>query len=365
MLLHAFHAAIVGLSLSWGALTPFTDPGKTDFDTALQVINPYGTWAKVNGQWAYTPLDHATPYTRGRWIYTEYGWYWKGTEPFSWVTEHYGYWTRTDGVWSWYPAPYWLPQIVEFRITSTHIGWRTAAVDRDGIFLESPEQRYAKSDEWSFVTLAQFTAPITPAVLAKPEEARAQLEDSTETRHTYVTYHEIDRPGPHPADFLSLCKDGGMFAPITVQDRIDQQRAAQQKAKEEGADAPSRSVKYWITMCLPNYWTPPPADAQSGQLYIYRPEFFQDEDGIARRVALWLNPDARALGLKNLGEALGSKNAASSKDDDANLTKSDPFRDTLAQSVHVEPSAPAPKKAPANGPAPIPLPVTNAAPTGP
>src|SRR5271155_4847494 len=131
--------------MSPGGVTPFTDRGKADFDTALQILNPYGTWSKIDGKWAYTPLDHLAPYTDGRWIYTEYGWDWKGRLPHSWGTEHYGYWKRGENkVWSWYPGPYWLPEIVEIRATSTHIGWRSAAVDRDSNYVEQPVDRYAK-----------------------------------------------------------------------------------------------------------------------------------------------------------------------------------------------------------------------------
>jgi len=43
--------------------------------------------------------------------------------------------------------------------------------------------------------------------------------------------------------------------------------------------ADTRKVKYWVTMSLPSYWTPPPVDAKSGEIYIYRPDMYQDEDG--------------------------------------------------------------------------------------
>ena len=55
-----------------------------------------------------------------------------------------------------------------------------------------------------------------------------------------------------------------------------------------------RQVAYWVTMFLPDRWTPPPADAKPNELYIYRPDFYQDQDGIERRVALWLNPNLRS-----------------------------------------------------------------------
>ena len=133
---------------SRGGIASYTDRGTIDFDKALQLLNPYGTWSKIDEKWAYTPLDHEAPYTDGRWLYTEYGWYWKGNQRHSWITEHYGYWKRgEDKVWSWYPGPVWLSQIIEFRATPTHIGWRSGEVDRNGDFVESSEERYSRVDE--------------------------------------------------------------------------------------------------------------------------------------------------------------------------------------------------------------------------
>jgi hypothetical protein len=346
----AFLVLLSGVMPAKAGIAEYTDRGKIDFDTAMELLNPYGTWVQVDGRWAYTPLNHATPYTNGRWLYTEYGWYWKGNEPHSWATEHYGFWKRSaNHVWSWYPTPDWLPQIVEIRATTTHIGWRAAEVDTDGDFVEPADDRFAKTDEWTFVSLAQFTRPITPSVIASPDMASKILDDSAEAMHTYVTYRPISRPGPHPADFL-VFKPNGMFAPQTETETAPDpdlvmpvaakstvpvvktssgsamssnsapSGAAPSGAAPSGA-APSgaavakapasdgslgdaddaataaadaRQVSYWITMSLPSYWTPRPADAGPKEIYIYRPEFYQDQDGIERRVQLWLNPSSRS-----------------------------------------------------------------------
>jgi hypothetical protein len=318
-------------------IAPYTDPGKIDFDTAIELLNPYGTWAKVGDKWAFTPLDHAVPYTNGRWLYSEYGWFWKGNAPHSWITEHYGYWKRGDDkVWAWYPGSTWLPQIVEIRSSPAGIGWRSAEVDRDGNFVEQPADRFTKTDEWTFVTPAVFAGPITPDVIAKPAQSEEMLEQSTVSVHSYLTYREIDRPGPHPADFINL-GDGGMFAPMTPEERLkalhplatakpkpaaapaattDPAKIAasltasdtmpeipQQPGGNDPNDDP-RQVKYWVTMALPTVWTPPPADAKRDDLYIYRPDFYQDEDGIARRIAFWLDPSLRANEQIHLADVL-------------------------------------------------------------
>jgi hypothetical protein len=339
-----FHAALLGLFACGapvrGGVAPYTDPGKIDFDTVMERLNPYGTWAKVDDKWAFTPLDHAAPYTNGRWLYTEYGWFWKGNAPHSWMTEHYGYWKRgADKVWAWYPGPYWLPQTVEIRSSADGVGWRSAEVDRDGNFIEEPAARFTKTDEWTFVTKAQFAGPITPAIAAHSAASEQLLEESVVSIHSYLTYRELDRPGPHPADFINL-GDGKMFAPMTDAERALAMRrpstakktaagtnaapeatkpdaaalaasltaSAEMPAAPDNADvdpsADARQVKYWVTMSLPTLWTPPPVDAGRDQLYIYRPDFYQDQDGIERRITLWLNPSLRSSEAIHLADVL-------------------------------------------------------------
>ena len=389
-------ASLCGSLISQGGMTSYTDRGKTDFDTVLQVLNTHGTWSKVGDSWAYTPLDHEAPYTDGRWIYTEFGWCWKGNLPHSWVTEHYGYWKRgADKLWSWYPGPYWLPETVEIRATATHIGWRSAAVDRDGNFQEEPADRYAKTDEWTFVSNAQFANPITPDIIAKPDAAKGYLEDSTECRHTFVTYREIDRPGPQPADFLALSKDGKMFAPKTLEDQLAEQAAPVPTAtltpqpKSPGTNpgtdptppVSTKKVKYWITMSLPTFWTAPPVDAKPEEIYLYRPDFYQDEDGISRRIDLWFDPKKRT----SLKEALGGSGASTDKVPAATNESGTPaipavpvapskpakphdaFQSPFDDSYH--PGSTQAAKAPAlistnDMVVPVPAPVTNAAPSG-
>jgi len=341
--------------------TVYTDRGQTDFDTVLQLLNPYGTWTKVDDKWAYLPTDHLAPYTEGRWLYTEYGWYWQGRRPHSWATEHYGYWKcNADKLWLWYPGPYWLPQTVEIRTSSSSIGWRSAEVDEDGNFVEQPIDRFAKTSEWTFVTLAQFANPITPRIIAPLPVIKQNLEDSTDSTHTYMTYRAIDRPGPHPADFVSLSRDGGMFAPKTISEEVAERTPPPKPpdtnspaAHMTGTNAPAligteadasvdkRKVKYWITMSLPTFWAKPPADAKPEQLYIYRPDMYQDQDGIERRITLWFNPKTRTT-LKDLmgANARTAPNAASTDDTPgtpavpATSSAQDPFRSPLNDNFH-------------------------------
>jgi hypothetical protein len=268
-------------------------------------------------------------------------------------------------------------------------------VDESGSFVEAPIDRYSKFDEWSFVTLEQFANPITPAKLAALNVERQQLDDSTDCRHTYLTYREIDRPGPHPADVARFAKDGGMLAPLTIEDEARAQ--APKPPASQGSDsnspaarmtgtngpvllgatgdvsidpnADTRKVKYWVTMSLPTFWTKPPEDANPDQIYLYRPDMYQDQDGIERRITLWFNPNARTA----LKDVLNESPTASGRTAAATPAPSgpaapavpaetapsgNPFSSPLDQPFHVG-------KVSSDATVAPPAPVTNAAPKGP
>jgi len=107
-------------SLAWAY-----NPAVSVFDKALQ---PYGKWVssrdygsvwkphKVSRDWR--------PYTRGRWIFTDYGWTWVSYEPWGWACFHYGRW-YSDSIygWVWYPDTVWAPAWVFWCTSDNWIGW--------------------------------------------------------------------------------------------------------------------------------------------------------------------------------------------------------------------------------------------------
>ena len=119
-------------------------------------------------------------------------------------------------------------------------------------------------------------------------------------------------------------------------------------------------------MSLPTFWTKPPADAKANELYLYRPDMYQDQDGIERRITLWFNPNARTA-LKDVFNRAPSESAKTSDapTDSASATPaipattdaapgSNPFSSPLDQPFHpgkVSPTAPA-TNAPSKSPAP-------------
>ncbi len=95
------------------------------------VLAPYGTWvdiapyglcwqpsvAVVNTGWR--------PYgDRGRWLYTDNGWYWQSDYSWGWAPFHYGRWHRHSHYgWVWTPGGTWGPAWVSWRRSSDYCGW--------------------------------------------------------------------------------------------------------------------------------------------------------------------------------------------------------------------------------------------------
>jgi hypothetical protein len=98
-----------------------------NFDHFYTSLQSHGEWINVRFGAAWRPfhVDHQwRPYLNGRWIWTDYGWYWSSYEPFGWATYHYGRWTYDDYYgWIWIPGEEWGPAWVEWRYDDDYIGW--------------------------------------------------------------------------------------------------------------------------------------------------------------------------------------------------------------------------------------------------
>ena len=91
-------------------------------------LNEYGEWIEIEpNQIVWRPVyvsELWRPYSVGRWIWTDYGWYWDSYEPFGAVTFHYGRWNYDYRFgWVWFPDYEWGPAWVEWRYSSAYIGW--------------------------------------------------------------------------------------------------------------------------------------------------------------------------------------------------------------------------------------------------
>jgi hypothetical protein len=98
-------------------------------DFFYDALDPLGDWMEVEPYgYVWQPREAQSrdwrPYTDGTWVYTDYGWTWKGNEPFGWATYHYGRWIRLhDRGWVWVPGSEWAPAWVSWRKSPDYVGW--------------------------------------------------------------------------------------------------------------------------------------------------------------------------------------------------------------------------------------------------
>lgn len=252
----------LGLSLTplaqvnLGDRTAFVDRPTTDFDPVFLELAQQGSWAaNETHRYIFKPSDRPAswrPYRRGRWIYTDHGWTWRGNEAWSWATDHFGYWTRrsVDG-WAWVPGEFWLPANVEWIQSGDYIGWRPSVLDRFSNMEESDAVRYANPAEWNFIPKTKLGQPLTPADFVSDEKAAELLADHQPCDHVFVAWREIPRPGPAP-----VINDPETGHPIPI------------------------PVVHNLTS--PTQMVPDTANA----VFYYRPKFRQDIDGIFRRIEI-------------------------------------------------------------------------------
>lgn len=94
-------------------------------------LSPYGTWVEIEGYgrcWQPTVVvvnRGWRPYCDGgRWIYTDYGWYWMSDYSWGWAPFHYGRWfTHPRYGWCWWPDRVWGPSWVSWRYSNDYCGW--------------------------------------------------------------------------------------------------------------------------------------------------------------------------------------------------------------------------------------------------
>jgi hypothetical protein len=98
----------------------------------------------------------------GRWVWTDYGWYWLSDESFGWATYHYGRWQYDDYYgWIWIPDDVWGPAWVEWRYDDDYIGWAplSPAARFDISFGMTFDAGWvAPIHYWNFVPCRSFTS---------------------------------------------------------------------------------------------------------------------------------------------------------------------------------------------------------------
>ncbi len=135
------------------------------FGVFYSSLTPHGEWIAIDGGlYAWRPIHvvHGwRPYSIGRWVWTDDGWYWVSGEPWGWATYHYGRWYYDDYYgWIWIPGYDWSPAWVEWRYGGNFFGW--APLGPYAVFSMNAGVRYPHSwvtpdFYWSFVNCRYVT----------------------------------------------------------------------------------------------------------------------------------------------------------------------------------------------------------------
>ncbi len=139
--------------------------GESRFSFFYENLEPHGEWIELeydNYVWRpYHVSRDWSPYTEGRWVWSNDGWYWDSYEPFGWATYHYGRWYHDWYYgWVWTPGEEWAPAWVEWRYDNDYIGW--APLPPYAYFNANLGIRFSISwhspyTSWRFVRYNRFT----------------------------------------------------------------------------------------------------------------------------------------------------------------------------------------------------------------
>lgn len=155
-------------------------------------LNPYGTWIEIDyGVVAWRPTiikRNWAPYKIGRWIWTDYGWYWDSYEPFGHIVFHYGRWYYDDYYgWIWIPDDEWAPAWVEWRYDDDYIGWAPLhpyAVFSVNFGIRITYNYYVPYTHWHFVTYKHFCDPYVYNYYV-PSKHKYRIYGRTKERYNY------------------------------------------------------------------------------------------------------------------------------------------------------------------------------------
>ena len=135
------------------------------YPTFYRSLRPYGEWidCSYGHVWRPTVVRHEwRPYSNGRWVWTDYGWYWMSYDPFGWAVFHYGRWEYDSYYgWIWVPDNVWGPAWVEWRYNDSYIGWAPLTLSASfsvnyGVTLT--HGWVAPVHYWNFIPCNQFTS---------------------------------------------------------------------------------------------------------------------------------------------------------------------------------------------------------------
>jgi hypothetical protein len=178
-----------------------------DYGMFYDSLSSYGSWFETPDYgYVWQPVvvrQHVgwRPYTRGRWVCTDYGWTWISHEPFGWATYHYGRWALLHGVgWVWVPGSVWAPAWVTWRSGGDFIGWAPLPPEtmawRHRDWDSSVEVSFGIGSSWfSFVEYRHFSDPIQSHCLPYQRNT-TYVQQTTNITHIHIHQGRVVNGGP-------------------------------------------------------------------------------------------------------------------------------------------------------------------------
>lgn len=174
-------ALALSVALGTSVTSPLVSPGSQAAHAAEIAIAiherliSYGAWRtsqRFGEVWVPRVHTEWRPYTEGRWVWTDDGWFWESTEPFGDVVYHYGRWAYDpDYGWVWVAGDVWAPAWVVWREGGDDVGWAPAPPDVVDVTFEDAW--------WSFVPVAAIGAVDLVRVIRPVEENVTIVRNTT------------------------------------------------------------------------------------------------------------------------------------------------------------------------------------------
>ncbi len=159
-------------------------------------LSPYGSWTWMEGQYVWVPtgIDISwRPYTRGRWVYTDYGWTWWSNEPFGWATYHYGRWGFSYRIgWFWVPGNRWGPAWVSWRRSDHYLAWAPLPPSYDRGLSNNISVGNIPGYYWSVVRSRYFLSDELPRYYVRNSKRwRRAFERTRPIGHTTIINRKV------------------------------------------------------------------------------------------------------------------------------------------------------------------------------
>lgn len=209
-----------------GSFSASAQPSYGGYSSFYNDLSPYGHWIELSPDfvvWRPSANMSWAPYASGRWIWTNFGWYWDSYEPFGFIVFHYGRWFYDDYYgWVWLPDNQWAPAWVEWRFDDSFIGWSPLPPYaffslNSGIFWSY--NYVSPYNYWHFVNIHHFHYNnINNYFVA--DNIKYRTYSNTKIRTRYETRNNaVFNRGVDPSDIETITRNKFRENTVTLRDR--------------------------------------------------------------------------------------------------------------------------------------------------